>query len=386
MADRRDPHDDHDPLLVAALLDGDLAPPDRIAAEAQVADCTTCADLHADLVALSSATRAMPTPARPRDFRITVADATRLTAEAAGEPGASGARLTGVMNGTQEHATHDTLLVAALADRALAGPDRVAAERLIDTCSLCARLHADLVAISAATRDLPTPVRPREYALTPADAARLRPNPWRRFIAAFGTSRDTLSRPLAAGLTTLGLAGLLLATLPSMVGSPTTVLSTTGNAIGAPPAGGQGVVPGPSAASSAAVAAAAPAASPVALPDRGSVDAAGPLVPLASAPTPVKQPAVDSGGGYGVAARPSPEDVYSGSGENDNPAERATGNTGSQVNDGLTGLESSSAKTGQDAGRPSPLALLSGFLLLLGLGLGAVRWAARRFGDRRGIG
>ena len=53
---------------------------------------------------------------------------------------------------------------------------------------------------------------------------------WRRFVAAFGSPRDVFSRPLAVGLTTLGLAGLLLASAPSILpaSDPATVLSTVG--------------------------------------------------------------------------------------------------------------------------------------------------------------
>ena len=53
-----------------------------------------------------------------------------------------------------------------------------------------------------------------------ADRARRRPPPFGRlapFVAILGTSRDALSRPLAVGLTTLGLAGLLVAAAPSFM-------------------------------------------------------------------------------------------------------------------------------------------------------------------------
>ena len=72
------------------------------------------------------------------------------------------------------------MLVASLADRSLAASEREAAEALVASCGLCAALHADLLALRAATRAMPTPARPRDYTLTPADAARLRPAGWRR--------------------------------------------------------------------------------------------------------------------------------------------------------------------------------------------------------------
>ena len=70
MAEPGDRHADHDPLLIAALLDTDLAATERVAAQSRIATCPECAALHADLVALSTATAALPAPARPRDFRL----------------------------------------------------------------------------------------------------------------------------------------------------------------------------------------------------------------------------------------------------------------------------------------------------------------------------
>ncbi|HEX5466785.1 MAG TPA: hypothetical protein VFW92_08955 [Candidatus Limnocylindrales bacterium] len=67
----RAPHAEHDALLVARLADGDLTPLERSAAEAQVAACPECARLRDDLRAIGrSLARDLPTPRRPRDFRI----------------------------------------------------------------------------------------------------------------------------------------------------------------------------------------------------------------------------------------------------------------------------------------------------------------------------
>ena len=84
MADAADRHDEHDPLLIAALLDADPTGFDRAAAAPRVASCPGCAALYADLLALSTATRELPTPARPRDFTLTAADAARLDRRARG--------------------------------------------------------------------------------------------------------------------------------------------------------------------------------------------------------------------------------------------------------------------------------------------------------------
>src|SRR5688500_16511739 len=80
------------------------------------------------------------------------------------------------------HDRHDTLLVAALAARDLTGADRDLASDLIASCTDCAALHDDLIAIARATAVVPPPIgtTPRDFRLTPADAARLRPSAWRR--------------------------------------------------------------------------------------------------------------------------------------------------------------------------------------------------------------
>ena len=127
-----------------------------------------------------------------------------------------------------DHARHDPLRVAEAADRGATLPPDLAA------CPDCRALHADLVAIAAALPGAALPVRPRDYRLTPDDAARLRRTGWRRWFATIGSPRDTITRPLAVGLTTLGLAGLLVAGIPSLAPS-----SSSGSAPAA--AGGSAV-------------------------------------------------------------------------------------------------------------------------------------------------
>ncbi len=114
-----------------------------------------------------------------------------------------------------EHATHDLELITSLIGRtagiARSGP----AERLLESCPDCASLLADLALIAAATHDLPALHRSRDFRLTLDHVAPLRPSAWRRLLEVFGSSGDTLSRPVAVGLSTLGLAGLLVATVPT---------------------------------------------------------------------------------------------------------------------------------------------------------------------------
>ncbi len=159
-----------------------------------------------------------------------------------------------------DHAAHDLLLVAEAADRDGRLPASLAA------CAECQALHTDLVALAAAVPTAALPARPRDYALTEADAARLRPAGWRRWLAAIGTSRDAVTRPLAVGLTTIGLAGLLVATVPG-------ALSSGASTAGAAPSALQDEVVTMQGAAPYASAAAAPAAS--AAPAEGTTRAVG---------------------------------------------------------------------------------------------------------------
>jgi hypothetical protein len=119
------------------------------------------------------------------------------------------------------HADHDPILVAAFAADDLAASDRDLAADLVRSCAECALLHDDLRALARATKAAPPPVaaRPRDFRLTPADAARLRPAGWRRLAAAFGQPRAGWSRNLGVGLATLGLAGLLVGNVPVQLGA-----------------------------------------------------------------------------------------------------------------------------------------------------------------------
>ncbi len=128
-----------------------------------------------------------------------------------------------------EHAA----LIAALDAGDLAGIERDRAATLADTCTGCASLLADLAVIRAATATLPAAPRTRDYRLTDADAARLRPSGWGRLVGWLGAPRSTV-RPLAGGLAALGIAGLLLSTTPGFFGQAAATLSTTGAADAAP--------------------------------------------------------------------------------------------------------------------------------------------------------
>lgn len=126
------------------------------------------------------------------------------------------------------HDRHDTMLVAALAAGDLAATDRDQAIALTASCADCATLRDDLLAITRATASVPPPIAAsgRDFRLTPADAARLRPGGWRRLVAAFSAPRAAFTRPLGVGLTTLGLVGLLIGNVQLTPGGTTSTGST----------------------------------------------------------------------------------------------------------------------------------------------------------------
>jgi hypothetical protein len=116
------------------------------------------------------------------------------------------------------HEQHDPILVVSLASRdfAAADRDRATAQALVDSCADCAALHDDILAIARATKALPAAARPRDFQLSPEQAAKLRPAGWRRLIAGLAAPGPIFSRQLGLGLATLGIAGLLIGALPSV--------------------------------------------------------------------------------------------------------------------------------------------------------------------------
>ncbi len=216
-----DLHPSHDLETLLDFIDGEGPVADADALRGQIASCTECAGIVADLRALAVATRATPTPARPRDFRLTPADAARLATAGAA---------------TAAHPSHDPALVSASIDGALDAADQPVVAGWLATCAACAQLRDDLLAIVAAHRALPTPPRQADYQLSQSDAARVGRMGWRGWLARVGTSRDGLTRPLATGLTALGIVGLLISAGPlaPLGGSQTRILSTVGAAVRGP--------------------------------------------------------------------------------------------------------------------------------------------------------
>jgi len=257
---------------------------------------------------------------------------------------------------TLDHAAHDRISIAALAGRDpdLSDTQAAAARALLVACSECARLHADLLALALALPTATTPARPRDFTLTAADAERLRPRGLRRWLTLIGTSRDTITRPLAIGFTTLGLAGLLVATVPgALPGSgDSATLSTVGNAIPAPAAGGASaapLAPGPAEAPDAFASAAAAAA---AAPSTESVQ-------VSAAPSLAEDGSLFSGSDdRDLASQTTKRDLSDTAG--------AASEDELALRDGPSGW--------------STLLVPGGLLTIVGLGLFALRWSTRRAG------
>ena len=110
-----------------------------------------------------------------------------------------------------DHRNHDPLVIAAYAAGDADGADLEQARDLVAACDDCAALHHDLRAISAALPATPAPVRPRDFRLTPEQAAQLRPAGWRRFLAPLAGPRFAFAAPLGGSLAALGIAGILIA-------------------------------------------------------------------------------------------------------------------------------------------------------------------------------
>ena len=71
-------HRRHDRLLIARFAADDAYPAEIEEARTQIAACSDCAALAADIQILSRAVAGVPTPARTRDFRLTVEQADKL--------------------------------------------------------------------------------------------------------------------------------------------------------------------------------------------------------------------------------------------------------------------------------------------------------------------
>ena len=255
--------------------------------------------------------------------------------------------------------------MARLAAADLVASETVRARALVADCPACAALLGDLHAITQATATLPAPRRPRDFRLTVADAARLRPAGWRGLLRAFGQPRLAFAGPLATGLAALGIGGLLVASLSG--GLAGTAGAPTGAAYAPAPEqqySSRAAAPTTAGPGSADASAAAAGSGPSVAPDV----AAGPGPSLAASLNPIS----------GFAAVPSnraaplssPGTLTSGQADARSAASAAPSDLRMST---ATGNPSPSLSSG-----PSQLLLGSGLVLLVGLALGALRLVGRR--------
>jgi hypothetical protein len=266
-----------------------------------------------------------------------------------------------MMNTNENHDRHDRFLVAALAAGDLEAQALIDAEELVASCSDCSELLADLRSIAAATAALPLLPRSTDFRLSPETAERLGARGWRGFLVRLADSRFGFSRPLAVGLTTLGLVGVIAGSIPGSMGGASygsaPVLPAVGNndsAISSErnPAAGAAVPP-----ASSVPGARQPQASALTV----SLGSPAPtsLAPLPTSAAEQDRTSAPPSGAFGGFVAASPP-----------PAKGAEGTS--------NGLQfSSSGRSG-----PPPLLVASLVLLLIGLGILAAQWAATRLTNR----
>lgn len=242
-----------------------------------------------------------------------------------------------------DHARHDPALIAALADRdatdALRPVELDQARVQLERCADCAALRRDLVDLMAGLQLASTPARPRDFRLTAADAARLQPRGLRAFLRTIGSARDNLTRPLAIGLTTLGLVGVLVGTVP-----------------GALPLTGGGATAGDSGVST-----------------MSGEDGGAPSDALA--PAPAGQ--VPDASQYLEMATDDPDVAAQADGYVFNGAAFEQSTKSADVSRNAT--VNADASLRDDPSGASVLVVIAGTMLILGLGLFALRWSSRRF-------
>jgi hypothetical protein len=252
-----------------------------------------------------------------------------------------------------DHTRHDLTLIAGHAAGDLIDSERTVAETLLATCTPCADLHRDLLAIATATRALPARATAnRDFRLAPEQAERLRRGSWlRAALRPFATAHSAV-RPMAAAFTSLGIAGLLVATvIPGLLGSAASSRSERDTLTGA------------------AAASAAPVAAP-AVGQSGGPGAAG--APGAVAvPTPNNEfNAYNPTSPRPDAASPRAKDAGASSGT------EGTGGVGGA--EGGSGTDQSTAAPAAQAAPQNLLLVGSLGLLAAGLVLFGLRFAGRR--------
>jgi anti-sigma factor RsiW len=271
------------------------------------------------------------------------------------------------------HAGHDELLIARLFGDDVDETERAQALDLIAECTECASLFADLGAVADASAAMPVPVRPRDFTLTEADAARLRRKRslWSPILG------SGLRRSLGSSLAAIGLAGAILTGVASFLGGTASsapmqvdqranvpIAAAAVPASGATAAGigfgSSGVTAGP----------AGTIAAPILAPAAGST-------PVASQASPVRAPAAATPANGSNPVVPPPAESSDNSAHQTSRASSeialAGGNTepsGGKSTNSQLATESGSTESGStESGMDSRLLWLGGFGLLFAIGL-----------------
>jgi hypothetical protein len=291
---------------------------------------------------------------------------------------------------TTAHSTHDELLIARLYGRDLDERERTRAHAQMAECDACADLFADFGAIAAATADLPTPTRPRDFSLTEADAARLG-RPRRSFSVSFGRgwARTLGGSFVAAGFAGLALVGAITMFSPRSAATTSAITAESnqgdrGAAAGSGALDVSGSAEGPAAPAS--YPSTAPAASPTAAAASAGSSQPGGVAFASAAPTTSEDQA-------NMAAATIAPEYSSGSVYN------MSGSTASATPPNAAPSAASAGSEGAGQGLPAPatpggtapsqpdlsrlVVAVSGALLVLGL---VMLVAARRRGSRRADG
>lgn len=285
-----------------------------------------------------------------------------------------------------DHDLHDELLIARLAGDDLAPSERPEAESLVETCAECALLLADLRSIISDTAALPAPSRARDFRLTPADAARLRPRGVTGRIPLL-RSRTTSARhgfasALGAAMATLGLAGMLVSGAISVLPQSTpTVLLGAGGAAAPSAAESQAAAasiarpePSPGVEATAPQVVSVPAASPASGATTAGPSASAAMLPVQSN-VPTRGPAASA------SAAASGGDTGAGGGTRDYAASPGALAAAGSSTEGKA--VPAAASPTEPAQQPLPIVPLASLALLV-IGLGLLVFA-RFAGQRRPI-
>jgi hypothetical protein len=260
------------------------------------------------------------------------------------------------------HDQHDPILMVSLASGDLAAADRdyATATSLVASCADCARLHDDVLAIASATKALPPAARARDFRISPEQAAKLRPAGLRGVLARLTAPGAVFSRQLGVGLATLGIAGLLIGSLPP-------IQLGMGGAASAPsqPASAEGAVQAPSTAASAPAVSIAPDGA-----FAGGAEAEASAVPYRDTSAPQPSDRLSSARNIvdGTPASAAPASPAAAAAATSPPRDEATSPPGDRV----ATLEATTDGGSSDG--PSPLMIVSIVLLVAG----AVVLVARR--------